>query len=280
MVKVSIYEGDSATSKAEAFIAAETAGKVIFNFSSGSEVNISKTASKVLTLKADLSDYVGAVEGSTFIFTLGAADTDYVTNYIVGKGASSGTTLVTTKIVTTGSATSGALASNEMWIYDTKPTVSANAAVIPATIGTNQEVFRFDVAAPNNNFNVNINAIRFTVSTNATGTIFNKAFNLYKSGDSTVIGTGTSVGVGGTGAVNTATVGYVAIYPTANAEVGAGSTWTYVLKGDTSTMNKTTGNDQLTISIADGDFYWDDASEANANQKVLNLPVSGPTLNY
>jgi len=70
--------------------------------------------------------------------------------------------------------------------------------------------------------------------------------------------------------------------------VGAGSTVTYVLKANTSAMNESSSKiEVLTVSIEDGDFYWDDSSgalagscSAMANQKVLNLPVTGGTLQY
>ena len=95
------------------------------------------------------------------------------------------------------------------------------------------------------------------------------------------LGSGTSAGLGGTQNDNTATAGYVVIYPSSAAVVGAGSSATYILKGDTSAMNKNAlSGDTLAISIADGDFYWDDGTTVSGNQKVLNLPVTGGTLSY
>jgi cytochrome c biogenesis protein ResB len=282
VVKVSLYDG--ANKLADAYIGAETSGKVTFNFSSGSEIELTKSLSKVLTLKSDMSDYVAATEGSTLFYQVGSSTVDYVTNYVAAKGKSSGTTLTTGSILNGSAATSGALTANTMYIYTSKPTVTLNSSSPSGTRSpaSNEEVFRFDVAAPLTGLDLNVNAIRFTINTNATGTIMNNTFNLYKSTDmNTVIGSGTSAGQGGTSTVNTATVGYVTIYPATGNAIGDNSTVTYVLKGDTSTMNKiSASNDTLSISIADGDFYFDDGLEANANQKILNLPVTGGTLQY
>jgi hypothetical protein len=270
---VYLYDGD--TKIATSYIGADTAGKVIFSLPSGSEIEIPK-GSKVLTLKADLSDYTGLTEGSTLKFSIGtstvnASDTDYIT----AKGASSGDTVGSDSIVMDAEK-----AANAMYLYATKPTVSLNASS-PSGVqapSSNQEVFRFDVTAPNTGFDLNINAIRFSISSNATSVVWDKSYNLYKSTDLT-----TSLGssVSYANATGSDTTGWVTIYPHSGYTVGNNSTATYVLKADTSSMDTNPSTYQLlTVSIEDGDFYWDDGLAVNANKKVLNLPVTGNTLKY
>jgi hypothetical protein len=166
-----------------------------------------------------------------------------------------------------------------MWLYATKPVVSLNASSPSGSKvpNTNQEVFRFDVYNPHPSLDLNINAIRFTISNSATSSGWSKNYKLYKSTDtSTVIGTGASRYQ----LTTASTDGWVAIYPSSGYTVGAGATVTYILKADTSSMNVTTGNDLLSINIEDGDFYWDDGLAVNANKKVSGLPILGGTLQY
>ncbi|MFH0943336.1 MAG: hypothetical protein V1810_04135 [Candidatus Beckwithbacteria bacterium] len=283
VVKVSLYDGT--TWKADAFIGAETAGKLVYNFSSGYEVEVDRLTPKVLSLKADLSNYQGVAEGSTLTIALGDSATDYV-GLITAKGGSSGTTLTTTGIYSGTSATNTALTGNPMYLYSTKPTVSL-ASGSPSGAGspsTAETVFKFDVANGNTGFDLNINAIRFTLSSNSTAsaqTLDDAAWSLYKSTDlTTAIGSATPF-------VSTSTVayGYLTVYPTAGYTVGSNSATTYVLKGYTAGMNISgTASETLTVSIASNDFYWDDSASitgsVNANQKVLNLPVTGGSLTY
>ena len=237
------------------------------------------TTGKVLSLKAQIADYTSAAEGSTLSFSIGSstADTDTVT-YISAKGFSSGTALADADVTMDAER-----AGNEMWVYATKPVVSLNGASPSGSqvVSTNGEVFRFDVNNSSSAYDLAINAIRFSISTNASSAIWDKNFNLYKSGDSTIIGSGISWA----SATTTSQTGYVTIYPTSGNQVGLG-TVTYILKANTNSMDTRSGatNDSLSISIADNDFYWDDSvsitGAANANQKTLNLPVTGGTLTY
>jgi hypothetical protein len=237
-----------------------------------------------LTLKVDLSDYLAAQEGSTLYFRLGTSTAASDTDYVYGKGKSSGTALATSTILDSSGGTGaiGALESNTMYLYATKPTVSLNAsspsgAQVP---GSNKEVFRFDVTAASTGHDVRINAIRFTIGTyaNASSTVFDRTYKLYKSTDlTTVLGQGVSYA----NATATDSTGWVTIYPDPQLQIGSGSTVTYVLKADTSAMDTDPNSNQiLTISIEDGDFYWDDGQIGNARDKVLNLPVAGNTLTF
>ena len=276
VIKVTLW--DSTGLVGTSYIDADIAGKVVFTWPSGSEIEIPYPGYMVYSLRADLSEYQAATEGSTLKFSLGAAETAWCTTYIEGKGASSDAALSAYTVLDGSANSSGTFAGYPMYLYSTKPTVSLNAASPSGgqVVGTLKEVFRFDVTLPYTGFNLNINAIRFSISSDATAT-WDKTFNLYKSTDpTTVIGTGVSWASGTT----TASTGYVAIYPTSGYEVGDNTTATYILKGNTSGMNITIGNDNLVVSIEDGDFYWDDSLAANANQKVLNLPVIGNTLQY
>src|SRR3989344_4824532 len=221
------------------------------------------TTGKVLTLKGQIADFSSAEEGSTLSFSIGSstADTDTVT-YITAKGGSSGTELVDADVTMDAEK-----AGNEMWVYATKPVVSLNGASPSGsqTISTNGEVFRFDVNNSSSNFDLAINAIRFSISTNASSAIWDKNFNLYKSGDSTIIGSGLSWAQG----TSSAQTGFVTIYPVSGNQVGVG-TVTYILKANTSAMDtKPSANDILNVSIQDGDIYWDDSvtitGAANAN---------------
>jgi hypothetical protein len=252
-------------------------GSSTFTFSSGAEVVIPANGSKTLTLKADLSDYNSAIEGSTLSFSIGSAASNYYTNYMEAVGASSG---ATSTIYNSAGATSGDLAANTMYLYGTKPTVSLNSASPSGaqSVGTNKEVFRFDVANANTGNDLNIQAIRFTISTNASSAAMDKLYKLYKSSDlSTVIGQAVSWA----SATSSATTGYVTIYPYSGYTVGSGSTVTYVLKANTSSMNESSSKTEtLTLSIEDTDFFFNDSLAASANQKVLNLPVTGNTLSY
>jgi hypothetical protein len=280
--KVKLYDGD--TLLKESGISADVDGQVIFNFSSDEEIEIAYPGSKVLTLKADLSTYISAVEGSRIQFALGTstAATDFASNYITAEGMSSGASLGANSVYDTSGATTTQLISNEMYIYATKPTVSLNASSPSGSQvgGSNSEVFRFDVTAPNTGLDISVNAIRFTLGSyaNASTTIFNRTFKLYKSTDLT-----NEVGKAVSTAKATATdsTGWVVMYPDAALEVGSNSTVTYVLKGDTSAMDTNSATNQiLKVSIEDGDFYWDDSLVGNARDKVLNLSVTGNTLNF
>jgi len=280
--KVCLYDGTTQLSCTG--LSSDVAGQVVFNFSSGSEIDIPYPGSKVLTLKADIADYLNAVEGSNLTFALGTTSdgtgSNYSTNFVVAKGKSSGTTLGLDDITNSSAATSGVLAADAMYIYGSKPVVSLNSASPsgPQTVGTSKEVFRFDVTVPTTGFDVTMNAIRFTIGTNATGSAWDKYFNLYKSTDSS-----TSLGRGLSNANATATdnAGWVTFYPETGNVIGDGSTVTYVVKSDTSEMDISAATvESLSISIQDGEFYWDDSLEANANLKVPNLPVQGNTLTY
>jgi hypothetical protein len=272
-----IYLYSGSTLLGTSYVGADTAGKVVFSFPSGSEVQI-PVGSKILTMKADLSAYTSLTEGSTVIVTLGSTTNTEDVNYITAKGSSSGTTIDYDSINTTSAI--GALESSEMWLYATRPVLSLNSSSPSGSkTGTvNQEVFRFDVNNAHPSIDLNINAIRFSITNAATSSGWDKTYNLYKSTDpSTLIGTAVSR----YSSTTNSTTGWVAIYPTAGYTVGANTTATYILKADTSAMNVTpTGNDLLTISIEDGDFYWDDGLAKNANQKVSGLPVQGGTLTY
>jgi hypothetical protein len=267
-----VYLYDGLTLLGTSYVVSNT---VTFNFPTGSEVSI-PVGNKVLTLKVDLSAYTSLLEGSTLKFTFGSGTDSEDTDYITAKGASSGSTLAYGDI--NGASAIGSLATSEMWLYATKPVLSSNSASpsgakVP---NTNQEVFRFDVTNPHPSISLDVNAIGFTISNSATDSLWGKTFNLYKSTNPSV-----SIGLGLAAANSSSdTDGWVAIYPTAGYTVGANSTVTYILKGDTSGMNVTTGNDLLSVNIEDGDFFWDDNYTVNANQKVSGLPVLGGTLSY
>ncbi|MFH1582629.1 MAG: peptidoglycan-binding domain-containing protein [bacterium] len=277
-----VYLYSGTTWLGTSYASADTSGKVVFSFPSGSEVTV-PVGDKILTLKVDLSAYTSLAEGSTLLFALGNGSADYVT-LITAKGKSSGTTLTTGTIVGTDDATITALTGSEMWLYATKPVVSLNGSSPSGASapGSLKEVLRFDVTNANSAVTVNVNAIRFSVSINSTSTannslIWDRTFNLYKSTDpSTSIGSGISYA----NATSTDTTGWVTIYPGAGYQIGA-TPVTYILKGDTSQMNLSgTTIETLEVSIEDADFYWDDGLAANANQKVSGLPVSGNTLTY
>ena len=273
--KVAVWNGT--TKIAETSLSGLTQGAAIFD---GMSINLPKNAATVLTLTVDIADYTSAVEGSTMYFSIGSTtdpggvDSDYIT----AVGVSSGSTVASSSITLDAEK-----ASNEMWVYSTSPKLSLNASSPSGaqTVGTNKEVFRFDVQNTGS-LNLDINAIRFTLSTNASSAITDKVFNLYKSDDlTTIIGKSVSWA----SATSSATIGYVAIHPTAGNTISAGDTITYVLKANTSNMNEGTAKTELlTVSIEDGDFYWDDTSSivgaAMANQKVPGLPVTGNTLSY
>ncbi len=259
---------------------AETAlsgGQAVYNFSSGNELNVSKTSGLTLTLSADISGYPNALSGSTLSFSIGsttATDIDYIT----AQGGSSASD------IGVGSITMDAeKAGNTMWIYTTYPKVSLNSGSPSGNgvVGTSKEVFRFDVENKGV-YDLDINAIRFTLSGNASSAMTDKAFNLYKTTDlSTVIGTSISWA----SATSSATTAYVGIYPVSGTTVPGGTTVTYALYANTSSMNESSSkNETLTVSIENGDFYWNDSSNLtasyNANQKVLGIPVTGNTLTY
>jgi hypothetical protein len=141
---------------------------------------------------------------------------------------------------------------------------------------------RFDVTNVNAGFDLTVNAIRFTITTNASSAAFDKTFKLYKSTDlNTVVGQGVSAVLSGA-ATSSAVTGYVTMYPWSGNVVASGGSATYILKMDTSSMNSVSGptNDQLGLAIADGDFYFSDGLVTTANQKVLNLPVTGNQITY
>ncbi|MFH1714300.1 MAG: peptidoglycan-binding protein [Candidatus Nealsonbacteria bacterium] len=265
-------------------IGSTQAAKVVYIWDSGSEIQIPITGS-VVSLKLDLPSYIALTEGSTIKFTLGTSSNADDDAYIIAKGANSDTTLADGGI--NGGDAIGALASNEMWLYSTKPVVTKNAASPTGAQGpaSTKEVFRFDVENPSTaNINVNINAIRFTIGVSTTSTepntlMWDRTFNLYRSDDTgTIIGTGVSTA----NATNTDTTGWVAIYPFASAQVGAGQKSTYILYANTNGMATDLGtvSKLLDVSIENNDFYWDDGLTVNANQRVNNLPVRGNTLTY
>jgi hypothetical protein len=125
---------------------------------------------------------------------------------------------------------------------------------------------------------MNINAIRFTINTNASSSIFDKTFKLYRSTDpGTVIGQGTSYA----NATASDSVGWVTIYPFSGYQVASGGTNIYMLKANTASMDElSTVKEHLTMSIEIDDFYWDDGYAVNANKKVLTDAVSGNKLEW
>ncbi|MBI5221455.1 MAG: hypothetical protein HY979_01475 [Candidatus Magasanikbacteria bacterium] len=271
----SAYLYDGSTLLGTTQVGAVEGGKVVFSWTDASPLSISK-GSRILTLKTDLKDYTSLSEGATLYFTLGS--TVGTGKAIEGKGAQSGTALSDSNVSTSS------LAVNTMYLYSTKPTVTLNSSSPSGskTVSASQEVFRFDVTNANTGLDMAINAIRFSISSDATSTWY-KTFTVYKSTDlSTAIGSGVAYA----NASTTDTTGWVTIYPYSSSgwQVGSGSTNTYMLYGNTSAMNITTGSDALTISIASDDFFWDDSvlitGAVNANKKVLNLPVTGGTLTY
>ncbi|MFH1462610.1 MAG: hypothetical protein ABIG08_02890 [bacterium] len=264
-----LYLYDGTTLLGTSYLGTDEAGKAIFSFTDAGAINVPK-GNKVLTLKADISAYTALTEGSTLYFTLASREA----LDIVGKGAQSGTALSASTISTSS------LAANEMWLYSTKPTITKNAASPSgvATAGTNEEVFRFDVANANSGLDLYINAIRFTLKTNASSSAFDKTYNLYRSTDpSTVIGTGISYAK----ATTSDTTGYATIYPYAGNQVGSGSTNTYILKANTGDMDEVSAKTEyLIVSIEVDDFYWDDGLAVNANKKVLLEAVNGNKLTW
>jgi hypothetical protein len=277
VVKMSLWDDVLGTKLIDGFL---VSGSTTFSFVPGQEIVIPANGNKVLSLKADLSDNSSAVEGSTMQFGLGTAASAYQTNYIVAQGVSSGTTLAESAIVNSSAATTTALTANSMYVYATKPSVSLNASSPSGAqaVGTSKEVFRFDITAPATGFDINVNAVRFTIGTNASSAAFDKTYNLYKSTDlSTAIGTGISWA----SATSSGTSGFVTIYPFAGNAVGSGSTVTYTLYANTSAMNESSiKTETLSLSIENNDLFWNDTLAANANQKVLNLPVRSNALTY
>ena len=277
-----VYLYSGTTLLATSRVSADVSGKVIFTFPSGSEVAV-PVGSKILTMKVDLSAYTSLIEGSTLKFALGDGTTDYI-SLVTAKGKSSGTALSTTGNITNADgATTTALTGSEMWLYATKPVLSLNSASPSGVMGgaSNGEVFRFDVTNANPSFTIRVNAVRFSLGVNSTSTvnktlIWDRTFNLYKSTDPTTI---IGIGVSYANATSSDTTGWVTIYPTAGYEIGS-TPATYILKGNTTGMNLTTGYETLDISIEDGDFFWDDGLAVDANQKTSGLPVEGNTLSY
>jgi len=279
---MAVYLYSGSTKLGTSYASADTVGKVVFSFSSGSEVTV-PVGSKILTVKVDLSAYTSLTEGSTLKFALGDGSTNYA-DLITAKGKSSGTALTAGTITNSSAGQTAALTASEMWLYATKPVLSLNSGSPSGaqTPGSSQVVFKFDVTNPNSAFTINVNALRFAISVNSTSTaakslIWDRTFTLYKSTDlTTSIGTGISYA----NATSTGTTGWVTIYPTSGYQIGS-SAVTYVLKGDTSQMNLSgVTSETLQISIEDTDFYWDDGLAVNANQKVSGLPVTGNSLSF
>jgi hypothetical protein len=277
---MAIWNG--ATKLAETSLSGDTLNQAIFNLSSGAEIVIPKGAT-VLTLTADFSDYNALTEGSTMSFSIGST-TDADDLYITAQGVSSGGVIGVGSIVMDAQRIG-----NEMWLYATKPIVSLNGASPSGaqSVGSAKEVLRFDVKN-DGVVGLDIDAIRFTLGTNASSAAFDKTFNLFKSTDlNTSLGTAFSWGAVTLPSPSTTTIstGYVTIYPNSGFSVSPGSTNTYVLKGNTNSMNEVGSKaETLVVSIEDGDFYWDDSTDitgaALANQKVPNLSVTGGTLSY
>jgi hypothetical protein len=265
-----LYYGDELIKESYLGTEASKDNKVIFSWTDDDPYNI-PVGNKVLTLKADVSTYYALTEGGTLYFSMGT--TVGADNDIYGKGADSGTALAGATVATSS------LAANEMWLYSTKPTVTLNgSSPTTASAGSNEEVFRFDVYNTPTTIDLNINAIRFTIKTNASSAAFDKTYNLYKSTDpSTVIGTGVSF------ANNTTSdsTGWVVIYPHSGHVVGSGSTNTYILKADTGDMDELSGRTEyLIVSIEVDDLYWDDGLAINANKEVLDEAVTGNKLTW
>lgn len=267
LAKVSLYKGS--TWVADSYVGAAIANQVVFDLDTTPvEVPIGNT---FFSIKTNLSDYLAAAEGSTYKFSIGTSSGYTDIDYVTAKGVSSGDQLAAASITLDGQKEG-----NAMYVYATKPTVSLNSASPSGmqSVGTNKEVFRFDVANTDTTFDLTVNAIRFTISTNASSAAFDKLFTLYKSTD---LSTGIGTAYSWASATSTGTSGYVTIYPNSGNVIGSGNTTTYVLKANTASME---ASSYFTISIEDQDFYWNDSLVGRANQKVLNLPVTGNLLDY
>ena len=283
--KVSLYDGDTllASASIDASGDGTTTNQVIFNLPSDGYIKVSKNSSKVLTLKAETSDYVGATEGSFIQFAIGTTTaTEYQGYYVEAKGSQSQTDIDFNNIADAGLATSGTqYISNAMYIYATKPTVSLNSASPSGTRTpmVNGEVFRFDVANANAGHSLYINNIRFTINSNTTTSVWDKTYKLYKPSD---LANEIGKGISWAHTTTSDTVGWVTIwlYTTGNV-IASGGSQTYILKADTSLMGvQDTATEIMTVSIEPDDFYFNDGQVANAHKKVLNLPVTGGTLSY
>lgn len=270
--KVCLYDGANQVGCTS--VGADVAGMVIFNFAPGNEPRVPYPGNKVLTIKADISNYMDARSGDAISFDLNSPSD------VTAVGVSSGQTINVLK--ETGESTGVVVTGNKMYLYRTVPTVSLSSssptgASCPDINGT---VFKFDVTVPNYGFNIKLNEIKFTIHSYATAgtTVFNKLYKLYKSTDlSTPIAQAYSTA----NTIATDSTGWVVMYFDPGYEVSNNSITTFVLKADTSAMNQSpTVSEILQISIEDGDLYWDDSSGINANTGVRNLPINGTVLAY
>lgn len=259
--KVFLYDGT--TKLAETGLGTSSPGKATFYFAASNAPIIPKLNSKVLTLKAVVSNYITAVEGSTIGFDIAEASKD-----VGAIGAESCHIIIPT----------GSSIGNKMTVFATVPQITLNADSpsgnqIP---GVNQEVLRFDVTMPATGLDGYINSVKFTIrsSNNGAG---NKTFNLYKSTDlNTILYSFVS-----DNSVNDSFcfVTFVAIAPPSAILLPDGSATTFVLKGDTSQMDQSTNNEYLRVGIEAHDISWSDGF-ATTNYDLLNLPVNGASLTY
>ena len=206
-------------------------GSNVVNFS-GLSIWVPKNVGAAVSVKVMASTIeAGAVSGD--LITLSVVNDDGTATTFSAVGKSSGTTVYTYA----GDGSRG----NAMVLRKTKPTVSL--VVLPTTVlndGT-QTIARFSISADAAG-DVTWKKIGFTYSTSADVAITDGTIKLYKDGDTTALGTPTSLN----------TTGFVINVTTTNEQtITKGTSQTYVLKGDItgSAANKSVS---LKIGIASG----------------------------
>jgi hypothetical protein len=238
---------------------------VTFNFTPGNEIIVPAAGNIVLTVKADL---MGIGAGSThadapkFYITTVATD-------ITAKGVSSQGDI--TPATTTPNIEAAASVA-AMSIYKT----TASIALVGPTGGSSvsaaaQEVLRVNVT---NNGAFDLTVTSFDVTSYYTGTSSATAStSLYWSTDlGTAIATGATVSSSG---------GEIAISPTSNNTVPAGTTKTLVLKADT-TGTITSGTRSFHMDLPTvADFGWTpDGTTSEVITLTPGMPITGPTFTY
>jgi hypothetical protein len=241
---------------------------------SGLNIQIPKGGSVTVTLKADITDSANAtsVRNVQFRIAVPAVIDGTASNTIIAKGASSNN-----YANTPGASNQDA---NAMIVYKTKPTISLHpnspsGNLIPGIV----EVLRFTISADAGgdvSFTAaNGNNIRFTITSNKTGLVTARSFDLYDASTNSVVATQVTA-IPNSGA----TVDFAAGL---NITIAAGTSKTFYVKADLQDFGTQGDSFQLSIMNAAADLSWNDGSgDPGANDisdtLTKNLPVNGNTL--
>jgi len=285
LVNLKLYDGATQIGNTVASLAVDAS--VTFDLSSNPWV-IPMRSEKILTMKADVSEYPNAISNSSTTMTI---------RNVTYKGAASGEETVDTT----------ARAANLMNIYNSKPLVTFVGPTSGSLVGGTQTLIEFKVkAAEHAALSIYRFNFKFSLTDGATTTdLYLSNISLYDKSDlSTVlndrVASSTSSGDYQTGTRANATIGRydesnsltaeVGVYKTDDAvmdEIGAGDEVTYVLKGTVNSIGAI-NEDEVQVELTDWTYItgvatstavvWGDGYTAPISAQYVKTLPAGPAV--